>query len=158
MWKLARSILGVVVGMLLAMALITGIDALNHTLYPPPAAVIEAGTNMQAAASAIKEWLPHAPLGALVLIPTAWIVATFAGTLAAALIAGRAPLIHALLAGLLPLAGTVMVLRMIPHPIWLAVAGLAGVPLASLAAGMLVQKAWSTGPKPYDMREKNMAC
>jgi hypothetical protein len=157
MW---RSILAVVAGAVIAMVLLTLVDMLNHAIYPPPPAVVEAANkkNMQAVAAAVKQWLPQAPLGALVLTPTAWIVGAFAGSLAAALIAGRAPLVHALLAGLLPLAGTILVLRMIPHPTWIAVVGLLGVPLASLAAGLLVQRARPAGPKPYDMREKNMAC
>lgn len=142
------------------MAGISLIDRINHAIYPPPQAVIDAGKtgDMQAVATAISDWLPDAPLGALVLVPTGWIVATFAGSLVAALISGRAPLVHALVVGLLPLTGTILVLRMIAHPVWIAVAGLAGVPLASLAAGLLVQRIKSAGPRRYDMREKNMAC
>ncbi len=160
MWKLARSILAIVVGMALSMIGISLIDWINHAIYPPPQAVIDAGKtgDMQAVATAISAWLPDAPLGALVLLPTGWIVATFAGSLVAALISGRVPLVHALVVGLLPLAGTIVVLRMIPHPAWIAVAGLAGVPLAALLAGLLVGRLRPAGPRPSDMRAKNMAC
>jgi hypothetical protein len=160
MWKLARSILGIVVGMALAVAVISAANGINHTIYPPPAAAIDAGNrgDMQAAAIAVKEWLPQAPLGALVLVPAGWIAGAFAGSLAAALIAGRGPLIHALIVGLLPLAGAILMLRWIPHPTWIAIAGLSGVPLAALLAGLLTRRLQSTGPRRYDMREKNMAC
>ena len=151
MWKLARSIAAVILGAALSIGVISGIDAANHAIYPPPAAVHEAAKKRDMRAVA-------APLGALVMIPVAWVVGTLVGSLAAALIAGRAPLIHALIAGVLPLAGTIAALRMIPHPTWIAVVGLVGVPLSSLAAGIIARRLWRNGPRPYDMREKNMAC
>ena len=157
MW---RSLLAVVAGTVLALALIGVIDAVNHRLFPPPEAVAIAARrrDMQAVAAAVGDWLPSAPLAALVLTSGAWVLGTLAGSLAAALIASRSPVTHALLAGALPLAGTALNLWMIPHPLWVAIAGLAGVPLAAVAGGLIAGRRQRSGPQPYDMRERNMAC
>ena len=157
MW---RSILAVAAGTAIAVVLIFAFDVLNHAIYPPPAAVWEAmdRRDMNAVSAAIEKWLPQAPLGALILAPAGWIVATFVGSLVSALIAKRRPLVHAALAAALPLVGTAVNLWMIPHPTWVAVAGLAGVPLAAVLGGLVAERARPARPQPYDMRAKNMAC
>ena len=157
MW---RSILAVVVGTFTAVILIVLFDIANHALYSPPAAVAEAMArgDKNAMAAAVKDWLPHAPLGALILVPAGWIVATFIGSLAAGLIAKHRLLTHALLAAALPLAGAAANLWMIPHPVWIAFVGLSGMPLAAVLGGLVASHCKPAGPRPYDMRVKNMAC
>ena len=159
--KIFRSILGVIVGIVLFLALLMSIEGLGHSLYPPPDSIrIPAEKrDMAALSKAVGEWLPTAPLAALVFPVLGWMVGTFAGCLAAAWIAGRAPLLHAGITAVLPFIGTVANLAMIPqHPVWMWVAGVAGVPLAAIAAGLLGPRQRTSGPQPQDMRQKNMAC
>jgi hypothetical protein len=160
MWNVLRSVAGVVLGAALALGLISAIDAINHRIYPPPESVVAASKagDMTALAEAIAQWLPEAPVGALAMLPVAWIGGTFFGSSLAAWVAPRAHLLHALLAGLLPFLGTIAALWMIPHPAWLTLAGLLGVPLAAVAAGVIRQRFTQPSVQPYDMREKNMAC
>ena len=155
-----RSIAGVVVGIVIAMALIGAFDVVNHSIYPPPESITAAAKKGDYAAvrEAVNAWLPTAPLGALVLHPIGWMVGTFVGALAAAWIARRAPLVHALIVGAFPLLGTIVNLLMIPHPAWIVAAGIVGVPLAAIAAGLVAPRPKPASPRPYDMREKNMAC
>ena len=155
-----RSVLGVFVGIVIAVMLIAGIEQLGHRVYPPPASIRAAAEkrDFQAVAKAVGEWMPTAPIGALVFPPLAWFGGTLAGCLAAVWIAGRAPFVHAGISAVLPLLGTIASLAMIPHPPWMWAAGLIGVPLAALVAGFLGPRRPPAGPQPQDMRAKNMAC
>jgi hypothetical protein len=156
---MVRSIIVVIVGMAMASFLVFAMDEVNHAIFPPSAAILEASKtgDMAKVAKAVEQWLPTAPFGALVLIPVSWILATFIASFVAAWMARRATMIHALIVAAWPLLGTIMVLMMIPHPTWIAVAGLVGVPLAGLAAGLLAPRPPSHA-QPQDMRTKNMAC
>jgi hypothetical protein len=114
--------------------------------------------DQEAMRAAVAEHLPTAPIGALMFPPLGWIVGTFTGGLTAALIAGRKPMLHAGLVAALPLLGTVANLAMIPHPAWMWAAGMIGVPLAAVTAGLLGPRDAPAGPQPRDLRQSNMAC
>ena len=156
-----RYILGTGAGIVVAMVVLVVIDAVNHALYPPPEAVRVAAEKFDfpAIQKAFVEWLPHAPRMALILSPVAWVAGSFWGALTATAIArGRSGIPAAIVGGLI-FAGTIMNLRSVPHPTWIALAGLLGVPAAAWAAWWLWPKSPAAiGPQPYDMREKNMAC
>jgi hypothetical protein len=155
-----RGIVGTILGLLVAVAVIIGMELLGHALYPPPAEIRAAMEKRDYAAmkAAVAEYLPRAPLMALILVPVGWVAGAFWGALAATGISRGRSIVPALIVGGLVLAGTVMNLLMIPHPGWMFAAGLVGVPLAALAAWWLWPKASTSGPQPYDMREKNVAC
>ena len=156
-----RSILGTIVGLVIAGSVVGVTDFVNHTLYPPSEAVRSAAAAQDFAAlrQAVGEWLKTAPRTALILVPVGWIAGAFCGALAATAIArARGPIPALVIAGFL-LVATAMNLKMIPHPLWVAVAGLVGIPAAALAGWWFVPKRpVSTQPQPYDMRKKNMAC
>ena len=156
-----RYIAGTVVGLVIAFAVIIGMEALGHTLYPPPAAIRTAMEKGDYAAmkTAMAQYLPRAPLMALILLPVGWVAGTFWGALAATAISRGRSIIPALIIGGFIFAVTVMNLVMIPHPAWMTLAGLAGVPAGAIVAWWLWPKSPATaGPQPYDMRDKNMAC
>lgn len=152
MW---RSILGIVLGFLTGVVVVVLIESTGLLIHPLPA-----GTKMTDAA-AMKAHAAKAPPAAKIPVGIAWFVGPLIGSWLAAFIARRAFLAHALIIGFVFLAADVSNLLSLPHPLWLVVVGLIA-PLfaawlgASLAARMSGSSA--SGPKPYDMREKNMAC
>jgi len=156
-----RGFIGTVVGVAVAFAVLLGVEIVGHFLYPPPAALQTAMQQGDSAAMrrAAAEYFPRAPLMALVLIPVAWVAGVFWGTLTATAITRGRTYIPAIVIGGLIMAGTVANVLMIPHPLWIAISGLAGIPAAALAAWWLWPKPQAgSGPQPYDMREKNRAC
>jgi len=156
-----RGILSTLVGLFVAFAVIAAMDWINHKLYPPSAAIAAAAAQQDFSALrvAVKDWLTTAPQMALILIPIGWVAGAFWGALVAAWISRPRSLPPALVVGALVVLATIANLLMIPHPAWIAVAGLAGIPLASVTAWSLLPRSQiPSGPQPYDMRKKNMAC
>ena len=124
-----RSLLGALLGVVVAMLTITAVEFLGHQAYPPPPGLDPMDpTDME-------RILGLLPLGAKWFIVGAWTCGAFLGGLAAALVA-RHPRIAALVPALLVMAGVVMVsLQMPGHPRWMAVAGLLlPIPAALLGA------------------------
>ena len=124
-----RSLLGALLGVVVAMLTITAVEFLGHQAYPPPPGLDPMDpTDME-------RILGLLPLGAKWFIVGAWTCGAFLGGLAAALMA-RHPRIAALVPALLVMAGVIMVsLQMPAHPRWMAVAGLLlPIPAALLGA------------------------
>lgn len=107
-----RKIVAVVLGVVVAVVLIIAIEALGHSVYPPPA-------NMDISnPEAMQAYVMSAPIGALLLVLAAWLVATLVGGLLACFIAREAPLVYSAIVGGLVLLGTIINLMSIPHPLW----------------------------------------
>ena len=124
-----RSLLGALLGVVVAMLTITAVEFLGHQAYPPPPALNPMDpTDME-------RILGLLPVGAKWFIVGAWTCGAFLGGLAAALVA-RHPRIAALVPALLVMTGVIMVsLQMPAHPRWMAVAGLLlPIPAALLGA------------------------
>jgi uncharacterized membrane protein YoaK (UPF0700 family) len=153
-----RTISATIAGVVLAFVVIALMDKINHTLNPPSEAIVAAAAerDMDAVRHAVQDWLKTAPQMALILIPVAWIAGAFWGALLASWIARRRSILPALVVGAVVLLATIANLRMLPHPAWIAIVGLGGIPPAALTAWWLIPR--SKLPRPYDMREKNMAC
>jgi len=152
MW---RSILGIVAGFFVGGIVAFLIELPGMIWYPLPP-----GTDMSNM-EAIKSHMANAPLWAIAGVAIAWTIAPLVAAWIAAVIARRAPIIHGMIiGGLFFLADMANVLSF-SHPTWLVAIG-AIVPFvsgwlgASLAARMFPPAA--AGPKPYDMRQRNMAC
>ena len=124
-----RTLLGALLGVVVAMLTITAVEFLGHQAYPPPP-----GLNPMDPAD-MERILGLLPVGAKWFIVGAWTCGAFLGGLAAALVA-RHPRIAALVPALLLMAGVIMVsLQMPAHPRWMAVAGLLlPIPAALLGA------------------------
>ena len=112
MKPILRSILAVLLGAIAAGFLILAVEMLGTRLFPfPPGTDVDNPDALRAAMS-------HIPTGALLLILFGWIVGTFAGAWVAARVAGRAPIGHGLVIGVLYLAAAVANMLAIPHPVW----------------------------------------
>ena len=126
-----RSLLGALLGVVVAMLVITAVEFLGHQAYPPPP-----GLNPMDPTD-MERILGLLPVGAKWFIVGAWTCGAFLGGLAAALVA-RHPRVAALVPALLVVTGVVVVTLQMPgHPRWMAVAGLLlPIPAALLGAAL----------------------
>jgi hypothetical protein len=122
---MARLILGILAGIVAAVATITIIELVSHILYPLPA-----GLRMDDQAQ-MSAYILGMPPGAHALVALAWFAGASDGGLVAALISRRHWTIW-LIAALVVAAGLVNVMTY-THPLWLQFAAL----LAPLAGGLL---------------------
>jgi hypothetical protein len=106
-----RSLLGVIAGLVVAMVVITGVEALGHALYPPPP-----GLDITRAAD--QEHIMEAlPLQAKLVVVIAWFLGSLAGAMAAIAIGHRvlpAWIVAVTIAGL-----GLWTTQMFPHPDWM---------------------------------------
>lgn len=134
------------------------VQKLGHSFFPPPKAVQEALASQDDAVrmKAIKEYLPNAPVGALLFVPLAYAVGSFGGGALAAWIARRRQLLHALIVGGLMMGGGVMMLVAMPHPPWMAVLCLAAfLPAAWAGAKLATPKPSPDEPHGHAAAESN---
>jgi hypothetical protein len=116
-------------GALATVAIIMAVEGLSAKLFPLPLGVDPRNPE------SLKAVMAHMPAGALLLVAAGWFLGTFAGAWVAARIAGRAPLVHGLILGVLFLAGAIANLLAIPHPVWFWVLSVAlFLPAAYLGA------------------------
>ena len=138
MW---RTVLGILLGIVTTMIVISLVEALGHAIYPPPDGLDPRNPEHVGRIIAI------APTGALAMVVLAWCVGTFTGGWLGARIA-RHPRIAALASAFVVMFGVAYMIKLLPdHPTWMAVLGLSlPVPLALLAA-KVAQRREKTLPK-----------
>ncbi len=134
---MGRTILGALVGIVVAMLTITLVEWGGHQAYPPPP-----GLNPMVAED-MSRIVAMQPFGALLVVVMAWVVGAFDGGLVAALIArDNRPRMAAVVPALVVMAGVIGMIVMMPsHPTWMATLGLllpipAGLAAAALVAAM----------------------
>jgi len=110
-----RKISAVVLGVVVAVVLIIAIEALGHSAYPLPEGLDISNSE------AMQAYVMGLPIGALLFVMGAWLVATLAGGLLACFIARETPLVYAAIVGGLVLLGTVINLMSVPHPPWFSI-------------------------------------
>jgi hypothetical protein len=123
-----RLFLAAVTGVVTAFVIVAGVEALGHALYPPPP-----GLDLTDSAR-FAEYVRSIPVEAMLFVIIAWFSGTLGGGLVAIIVARRrAALLAGIVAGLL-LAGAVVNLVAMPHPIWFAFVGVAAIILAFVLA------------------------
>ena len=110
-----RRIAAVVLGVIVAVVFIIAIEALGHSVYPVPVGLDITDTE------AMQAYVTGLPIGALLFVMGAWLVATLAGGLLACLIARETPLVYSAVVGGLVLLGTIINLMSVPHPPWFSI-------------------------------------
>jgi hypothetical protein len=130
-----RTVLAIVAGLITAMLVIFGVEAIGLLLFPPAAGIrldTEADLARLVAMSspAARAWLVFG-----------WALGSFVGAWVAARISARHRRIAALAVALFIVAGTVMNAMVIAHPLWMNLLGiLLPVPLALLAARLAIPR------------------
>lgn len=118
-------------GMVVAVTVVSMCDLAAGALHATPP-----GFDMTDMAQ-VKAHAAAAPTAALLVVLLGWLLGPFAGGLVASRIAARSRKQYAwIIAGVL-LAATLANLLAIPHPIWMVVGALAGVPAAGWLAARL---------------------
>jgi hypothetical protein len=111
-----RRVLATIAGIVAGGIVIMLVEMLSHRIYPPPPGIDVNNPE------ALKALMASAPPGALAAVVIAWALGSFAGGWTAAAIGKH--LIPALIVGAVLMIGGVANMMMIPHPIWMWVAGL----------------------------------
>jgi hypothetical protein len=122
-----RALLALLAGMMTAVAVIATLETLSHQVWPVDGAGVNPRDPRQ-----LANLLQNLPLGALVSVVVAWCAGSAGGAWIGTRLAG-APHARAIglgVGGVIWLATAANVLS-VPHPLWMTVAGLVGVPLAA---------------------------
>ena len=124
-----RSVLGVIIGIISGFVVIYAVEHVGQLIWP---VATELDLKDKASAAA---FLAAMPIGGLVTVVVAWILGAYTGSMVALLMSDRRRI-----AGIIPVAlifaATVLVLFMLPHPLWMAVTGLGGI----IGAGWLADR------------------
>ena len=155
MWiKMLRTILGFIVGLLVAMGLIAAIELSGFAILGKPAELDSPDPKIVQAAVA------KLPTLAFVMLVLAYTIGSFGGAFTSAMICRQARLVVPILIGSIVWASTLYWLLKISSP-WLVWLSLVTIPVATLAGAFLaliLRPSPLEGPQPYDMRKKGMAC
>lgn len=145
--KILRSILAILVGASLALITV-GIGMLLVTLIFPKAVVLwdrETQHELHAEPEKVNQAMDAVPTGAFIGVLITWAAGAFLGAWAAALLAGRRPMLHAGIIGGVVLVNSALAMMMMPYPDWMKFAGLL-LPLpVSLSAGKVVSLLYNRG-------------
>ena len=126
-----RSILAVLAGLVVAWITVSLFEfASMHTFPPPPGVDVRDPQQVAALVSRM-------PVGALALVLAGWVVGALDGGLAAALIAKRR--VPAVVVGALVALGALAMVMMVPHPLWMSIAGVFLPVPAALSGAWLVR-------------------
>lgn len=134
-----RSIVGLILGLAVAILTVMLFQWISHAVWPPPEGLDPNDS------AALVEHLKAAPLGSLILVVAGYVVGTFDGVFLGCFIGTAKRYIYAVVIGGLILVGTISTLIMIPHPIWFSASSLIGIPVAAWLATVL-----APAPKPAD--------
>lgn len=130
---MGRTIAGVVVGVVVAWLAIMLAEFASAPLHPMPA-----GFDMHDPAS-VAAFVATLPVAALLLVLAGWVLGALIGGYVAARIARR--LRPALTVGIVIVVGVIANAVMIPHPLWMTIAGvLLPVPAAWIGARLAMRR------------------
>jgi hypothetical protein len=122
---MGKNIAAGVAGVLIAGGLVWLIEMIGHSVYPVPPEVDFSDIE------ALRDYIAGLPIGAFLFVGGGWFLGTLAGTMAACRIGTAKPQIFAMIVGGLMLVGTAFNLAVIPHPLWFAITGVAGIIIAA---------------------------
>jgi hypothetical protein len=125
---MGRSLLGVLAGLVVGMVLVALVETLGMRLIPPPPGMDP--TDPASIAAAMR----HLPTGSFLFVLAAWFLGAGVGTSTAMRFARSDARWPGLVVGGVILAATLYNLWTIPHPVWVAAVGVAGIIVITLAA------------------------
>lgn len=138
---MGRTVLAVLAGLLVAIAVMLAVEGLALQLWPPPP-----GLDLRDEADLARLVALATPAKMLAVV-AGWALASFAGGWVAARLARRHRLTAALVVAALIVAGVLFNAASIPHPLWMNALGvLLPLPLAWLAARLVGADAASAPP------------
>ncbi len=132
---MGRSIIGVIVGILAGVLVISLIQMLGHSIYPVPE-----GLDMKDPA-VVAEYIKTAPVGAILSVLIGYLL----GALVAGFVSTKVGKVNhiklGLICGIFLLLGVIMTIFAIPHPVWFMITSvILTVPMALLGAKLATKK------------------
>ena len=132
---MGRSIIGVIVGVLAGVLVISLIQMAGHMMYPTPE-----GVDMKDPA-VVTEYMKDAPFGAIFMVLVAYVLGAFVAGLVSTLIGQVNHIKLGLICGVILLLAVIMTLYSIPHPMWFMAASIVlTVPVAIFGAKLATKK------------------
>lgn len=125
---MGRSFLGVFAGLVVGIVLVGLVETLGMRLIPPPPGMDPADPASIAAA------MGNMPVGSFLFVLAAWFLGAGVGASTAMRFARSDARWPGLAVGGVILAATLYNLWMIPHPVWVAVAGVVGIIVVTVVA------------------------
>ncbi len=124
-----RTILAVLVGLVVAVLTMLASEYIGMSLFPPPP-----GTQLDTEAD-LARLIASASTGKLAWVLFGWTLAAFIGGWVASRISRRHRIAAAVSVGVFIVVGVVLNVSMLPHPLWVTIAGvLLPIPAAWSAA------------------------
>lgn len=128
-----------VITLLTGALLVAAVEWLGHRIYPPPP-----GLDPMDPAS-LARYMESLPFGAKAMVVLAWLVAAVGGAFAGGFVAGRHHGTFAIVASVGLLLGVALNAMFIPHPAWMLVAGVVGIPLCAWIGSLAAKRRSSDG-------------
>ena len=125
---MARIIVAIVAGVIVAVVVVFAVESLGHAIFPPPE-TIDFNDPEQ-----LSGLVASIPIEALLFVPLAWFLGSFSGGVLAVMIAREQALLLASIVAAFILAGAVATLMAIPHPLWLVITGIGSIILSTIVA------------------------
>jgi hypothetical protein len=125
--------------MLVSFAVVFAAEAIGSRIYPPPP-----GIDMSTP-EGIRALAAELPSGAFAFVVAGWLLAAGMGAWVAMRVARSASLRPGIIVGAILLGATIYNLVTIPHPTWVVVAGVIGIPLLAYLAASLARAAGTSG-------------
>ena len=129
-----------IAGIVIAGLVIMLVEMIGHTVYPPPPDLDFTDT------AAMSAYVAALPAAAFLFVIVAWGLGACFGTLVACKIGNARPVVFACVVGGAILAGVVYNLATIPHPIWVAIAGI-GLTVSGAWLGISLGRSRSEAPE-----------
>lgn len=130
-----RTMFSVVLGMLVAMMVMLGLEFVGTWMFPMPAGHVTGDADL-------AEIVANAPTGKLVWVLLGWLLGAVCGGWVAARLARTARMGAAIAIGVLLVLGVVINAWMLPHPLWMPLLGVIGpVPLAMCGGRLALRRA-----------------
>ena len=124
-----NTVIGVLAGLVIAMAVVAGVEMLGHTLYPPPANLDKSDIE------SVRQMLREAPPIVFVFPLLAWVLGAFIGGFLSHQVSKK-PLAAWIVAAVVLLMSAIN-LVMLPHPVWVAPSAVVLIALSGWLAGMM---------------------
>ena len=128
---IARSFLAIVGGMATAVLVVIAMDKLGAMIHPLPAGFDPRQRE------AVNAHIATAPIGAMLVMVSGWVLAPFVGGVVATRLSGRASPIYAWALALLFFSTTLVNLGTYVHPPWMWLVATVGIPGAGWLAARL---------------------
>lgn len=136
-----RNIVAVVVGLIVAIALVWALQTFSHSVYPPPPGLDLSNPEQ------LGQFVNSMPPNAFLLVIASYALGTLIGGLTACFIGRSRPYVFATAIGVFVLLGMSTSIMTIPHPLWFTVSAILSIFAMIWLAARLSMRFVKTDPE-----------